>query len=81
MKYAFAVFEGVVREVYEISQWLSAVSTFNHPWGGQRVKRSGRWEFVGTLASERLRRRYINSYVGHLFKRGNANPVAYVNVD
>ena len=23
-KYAFAVFEGVIREVYEISQWLHA---------------------------------------------------------
>ena len=27
-KYAFAVFEGVIREVYEISQWLHAGSTF-----------------------------------------------------
>ncbi len=28
-RYAFAVFEGVVREVYEITQWFQAGSTFN----------------------------------------------------
>jgi hypothetical protein len=81
LRYAFAVFEGVVREVYEISHWLPAVSTFNQRWGGRRVRRTKRWEFVGTLAPEHVRRRYINSYVGHLFKRGNANPVSCVNVD
>ena len=81
LRYAFAVFEGVVREAYEISHWLPAVSTFNQRWSGRRIKRTKRWEFVGTLAPERIRRRYINSYVGHLFKRGNANPVSYAGME
>jgi uncharacterized protein len=77
LRYAFAVYEGVVREVYEISCWLPAVSTFNQRWEGRRVRRTGRWEFVGTLAPDTVRARYVNSYVGHLFKRGNANPIGY----
>ena len=80
LRYAFAVFEGVVREAYEITHWFPAGSTFNQRWDGRRFRRTGRWEFVGTLAPEVVRARYINSYVGHLFKRGNANPVTYVNV-
>jgi hypothetical protein len=51
-KYALAVFEGIVREVYEITQWSPGGSTFNSrdPRG---VRASDRWEFVGRLAPER----------------------------
>jgi len=78
-KYAFAVFEGVIREVYEISQWLHAGSTLSsrNPRG---LRSSDRWEFVGRLAPELLRRRYINRYVGQEFKQGNQNPIRYVNL-
>ena len=80
-EYAFAVFEGVVREVYRITQWLPAGSTFNARWSGKRYRRSGRWEFVGVLGPEDARRRYINRYVGHLFTQGAQNPIAYVNLE
>ncbi len=68
-RYAFAVFEGVVREVYEITQWLPAGSTFNlrDPHG---VRSPSRWEFVGRLAPEHVRRRYVNRDVSAYFKRG-----------
>jgi hypothetical protein len=79
-EYAFAVFEGVVREVYRIAQWLPAGSTFNGRWSGKRVRLNGRWEFVGVLAPEAMRRRYINRYVGHHFPQGAQNPIAYVNI-
>ncbi len=48
-QYAFAVYGGVVREVYAISKWLPAGSTYSaqDPHG---VKIRDRWEFVGTLA-------------------------------
>lgn len=78
---AMAVFEGVVREVYVITEWLPGGSTFNSRGNGKAAEaRRGRWEFVGTLASDELRRRYINHYVGHLFTKGAQNPIAYVNV-
>ncbi len=46
VKLAFAVFEGVVREVYEVEDWFDAGSTFltRHPQGEPIPRRS---EFVG----------------------------------
>ena len=75
---AMAVFEGVIREVYRVSAWLPSGSTFTHQHDGLCVERPGRWEFVGTIAEERVRGRYVNRYVGHLFPQGAQNPVAYV---
>jgi hypothetical protein len=76
-KYAFAVFEGIVREVYEITEWLPAGSTFRSrdPRG---VRSPKRWEFVGRTAPDSLRRRYVNKDVSSYFKRGNQSPVIYV---
>ena len=79
--YAFSVFEGVVREVYQIAQWLPAGSTFNNRNRGKQVTRAQRWEFVGTIAEDSVRQRYLNRYVGHLFTQGAQNPIAYVNID
>jgi hypothetical protein len=76
---AFAVFEGVVREVYRVKHWLPGGSTFNSRWQGRAKRRSGRWEFVGVVAEDVVRNRYLNRYVGHLFTQGAQNPVAYVN--
>jgi len=77
--YAFAIFEGIVREVYEITVWLPAGSTFNSldPRG---VQSPNRWEFLGRLASEHLRRRYINRDVSSYFKKGAQNPISYVGI-
>jgi uncharacterized protein len=79
VKFALPVFEGVVREVYEITQWFRSGSTFNNrfPRGD---KRRDRWEFVGRVADDRIRNRYIDGFVGGQFKRGAQNPIAYVNV-
>lgn len=38
------------------------------------------WEFVGRLAEDRIRRRYVDRFVGHLFPPGAQNPIAYLNV-
>ncbi len=81
VKLALAVFEGVVREVYAIAQWLPAGSTFNLRKDGRGITARERWEFVGTIADERIRSRYRDRYVGHLFTQGAQNPISYVNVD
>jgi hypothetical protein len=78
---AFAVFEGVVREVYQISQWLPGGSTFNVRRSGAREPIPSRWEFVGTLANEKVRLKYRNRYVGDYFTQGAQNPISYVNID
>lgn len=78
-KYAFAVFEGIVREVYEITDWLQAGSTFSTR-DGHGVQARGRSEFIGRLPSEKIRRRYIDRDVSKYFKQGAKNPVTYVNI-
>lgn len=80
VQYAFSIFEGVIREVYKINGWFEGGSTFNNRYEGFDVNRDGRWEFVGVLADNKLRRKYINHYVGDYFKVNNQNPIFYVNV-
>lgn len=77
-KYALAVYGGIVQEVYQISQWLPAGSTL--VLGKPRGNRHGdRWEFVGVVADEPIRSRYLNHDVTEYFKQGSQNPVYYVN--
>jgi hypothetical protein len=78
---AFAVHEGVVREVYRVEDWLPAGSTFNSRFDGRGSPRADRWEFVGVVAADEVRKRYINRYVGDMFPQGAQNPIAYVNID
>lgn len=80
-KYCLSVFEGIVREVYHITGWLPAGSTFNVRRDGRGTRSPKRWEFVGTIAEESVRHRYVNRYVGHLFNQGAQNPISYVNCD
>jgi len=70
-KYAFSVNRGVVREVYSIESW--------RPWTDEESDRPGttRWGFSGTVAPEM--RRYVNTSVKHLYKRGEASPIKFVN--
>jgi hypothetical protein len=85
VKYALAVFEGVVKEVYEIKgPWLRAGSTFStrrDTLGLSARDRLYRWEFVGRVADDHIRKRYVNRYVGHRLIHGAQNPISYVNVE
>lgn len=76
-RYAFAVYDGIVREVYRIDRWVPAGTvryrTRKVSGGG------GRWEFEGAVADERIRARYVGQSVKELFRPGNANPIMYVN--
>lgn len=67
-KFACAVFEGVVREVYEIREWRKASSLEGE-----------RWEFVGKIADESIRSKYLGHRVESYLPRGSQNPVRYVN--
>ncbi len=79
-EYAFAVYEGIVREVYAIKRpWLPAGSTYFARRPNGYLSRD-RWEFVGTVAEDRIRNKYRGKYVGHYFKQGAQNPIAYVNI-
>ncbi len=61
-KYAIASFRGLVREVYEIEKW--------QPNGG-------RWEFVGKIAEDKIRDKYLNQSLENYIKKGGRNPIRY----
>jgi hypothetical protein len=78
-RYAFAVFEGIVREVYQIDAWHPAGTTPYITRPAEDVQSPGRWEFTGQLAAEAVRSRYVGRPVSTYFTPGSQNPVAYVN--
>lgn len=75
-RYALAVFDGIVREVYAIATWLPAESTqYSNPT--RESVPHDRFEFVGRVAPDDLRKQYRWKSVGHLFPQGAANPIQY----
>ena len=79
-RYAFAVFEGVVREVYRIHSWHPAWTLeyrTRAPEDVQRPKRK-RWEFSGEVADE-LSARYKGGSVEKHFSKGAQLPFTYLN--
>jgi uncharacterized protein len=76
-KFAFAVFEGVVREVFEIESWHRAGKTAYTTRTTDGFAESLRWEFTGHVAQ--IRDEYVNRSVASYFKKGQQSPVVYVN--
>jgi hypothetical protein len=76
-KFAMAIFEGVIQEVYEIQGWFPAGSTLSTRG---EMKEEGRWEFVGRIAEDSVRTGYRMKSVRQYFPLGDQNPVRYVNV-
>lgn len=75
-KYAMAVYEGIVQEVYTIKHWHSAGSTRYRTRRG--LSDPSRWEFTGKPAPKRVRDRYILKSVENYLARGSQNPICYV---
>jgi len=77
--YAFAVYEGVIKGVYEIEQWFPAGTTEypNHPTFGKDSP--GRWEFTGGKAKKGIWKKYVNKSANNYFSKNAQNPVRYVN--
>lgn len=77
----FAVYKGIILEVYRIDEWVPGHSTYNNIPVSDEIKRrdkqEGRWEFVGHVA-DNLREKYIKKNVSVFFKRGNQHPFIYI---
>jgi hypothetical protein len=75
-KYAFSVYGGVVKEVFEIDQWHPAGTTsyMNQRFIDPILK--NRFEFVGHVASAGIRDKYIEKM---LPQRHGQNPIRYFN--
>lgn len=86
-KYGLAVYKGIVQEVYSILSWYKAGSTLSTRHGNENIERGrnermeGRYEFIGNLAPDHIRKKYKNKSVAHFFKQGQSNPVSYINVE
>ena len=82
-RYAMALYRGVVREVYAIAAWLPDGSTLRVDDADRNrdTEPKRRYEFVGTIADDDVRRKYIDRNVSAYFPRGAANPIKYVNCD
>lgn len=72
-EFACAVFQGIVCEVYQIGRWQRASPRTGESWKGSR------WEFVGTIADESVRSKYLGRSVKSYLTRGARYPIAYVN--
>jgi hypothetical protein len=46
---------------------------------GRAISRSDRCEFVGQIADDAVRDRYLGRSVAHYFKPGAQKPIMYVN--
>lgn len=77
-KYAFSIYDNMIQEVYKIASWFPGGTTFLDKSG---ITCEGRWEFVGSLASDKIRNKYLNKSVEHYFSKGNQNPIKYINID
>jgi len=85
-KFAMAVFNGQIKEVYEIISWFKAGTTFSSMHNKEEVvnneKLKGRYEFIGNIAEKSIRDKYINKMVMRgIFVKGNQNPIRYINID
>jgi hypothetical protein len=82
-EYAMAIYRGVVREVYRIAAWLPDGSTLRVDDVDRKrdIEPERRYEFVGAIAEDDVRRRYVDRNVAAYFPRGAANPIKYVNCD
>lgn len=80
LRYALAVADGAVREVYRIEAWHPAGSTPYATRDPAALAQAGRWEFTGQVASASAREALLGLAVETLFKAGNANPIRYMNL-
>jgi len=78
--YAMSVYRGVIREVFEIQGWVKGGTTLKiSDTNGRSGPRPGRWEFVGQVAEDIVRGKYLGRSVAKYWKKGAQNPILYVN--
>ena len=75
-KFALAVFEEVILEVYAIEAWFPAGKVFSE----RAHKPTDRVEFVGNISLE-LSAKYKGKSLPDLFAGGKRFPVRYLNIE
>ena len=80
-EYCLSVYKGEVVEVYKIDEWNPAGTTPMKTRVINPEHTIGRAEFVGKVAPDEVREKYIGRSVTKLYKRGEANPVKVFRKD
>ncbi len=57
VEYAFAIFDGTIQEIYKVISWHKAGTTFSSR--KPEPKEEDRWEFIGRIAEEKIRKKYL----------------------
>lgn len=79
--YVMAVVNGVIKDVYKPIEWKEA-TTENFPEYTWQESDAGRYGFVGELADDEIRIKYIGKKVPDRYrKKGAATPIRYINVN
>ena len=75
-EYVFSLYQGIVKEVYKVDDWLPAGSIPRISLPDEVAPRD-RFEFVGDVAEPSIREKYIDKSLANLYRNGEANPVKY----
>ena len=75
-EYVFSVYQGIVKEVYKIDGWFPAGSIPRITLPNE-VAPADRFEFVGEVAEQNIREKYIGKSLVNLYRNGEANPIKY----
>ncbi len=79
-KYALAVFQGTVVEVFSIHDWVEAGTT-EYTWRKfTESEKENRFEFVGEIAEDQIRNKYLGKNIRDYFPLGAQNPIRYINI-
>lgn len=83
-RYAFAVYQGVIKEVYKVERWMPATQATRRFWREREnlqgedfgETHDGRSEFIGEIAPQEIRKKYVDK---KLPGRPSQNPIRYFN--
>lgn len=75
-EYVFSVYQGIVKEVYRIEKWLPAGSVPRATLPDAETP-TDRYEFLGTIAENEIREKYVEKSIANLYRKGDASPVRY----
>lgn len=89
VNYVFSVYGGIVLEVYQVSGWFEELATMMHsrpeasdnPYDSdcdEEGAGSKRYEFVGRIAPEVIRKKYLFKSVEDFYSNGKRNPIRYI---
>ena len=74
--YVFCVYKRIIKEIYKIKEWLPAGTIPRSTLPDAKVP-TDRYEFVGEVAEEAIRNKYIEKSIANLYRKGEANPIKY----